>query len=104
MDGILLKALSWDHLGSQILFSLKGSTFGMAELSLMHPFIFRMNSSGSKALHRILFEEAVTLPRKEMDDLKERLGAYVHGKKAEFVPLDVLLGNAQGDTAQKSHR
>jgi len=58
----------------------------------------------SKALHLILFEEAVTLPRKEMDELKERLSAYVHGKKTEFVPLDVLLGNAQGNTAQKGRK
>jgi len=58
----------------------------------------------SKALHLILFEEAVTLPSKEMDELKERLSAYVHRKKTEFVRLDVLLGNAQGNTAQKSRK
>ncbi len=38
----------------------------------------------SKALHLILFEEAMALPRKEMDGLKERLSAYVHGKRTEF--------------------
>ena len=58
----------------------------------------------SKALHLILFEEAVTVPRKENDELKERLSDYVNGKKAEFVPLDVLLGNAQGNTAQESRK
>jgi hypothetical protein len=35
----------------------------------------------SKALHLILFEEAVTLSRKERDGLKERLSDYVRGKK-----------------------
>jgi hypothetical protein len=34
-----------------------------------------------KALHLILFEEAVTLSRKERDGLKERLSDYVRGKK-----------------------
>jgi len=46
----------------------------------------------SRALYLILFGEAETLPKKEIDELKERLNAYLHGKKEEFASLNKLLG------------
>jgi hypothetical protein len=45
----------------------------------------------SKALYLILFEEAEAVPKKEVEELKERLNAYVQGKRNEFVPLDEML-------------
>jgi len=45
----------------------------------------------SKALYLMLFEESEVLPRKEVEELKERLNAYVQGKRDEFVPLDEML-------------
>lgn len=45
----------------------------------------------SKALHLILFEEAEAISKKEVEELKERLNAYVQGKRDEFVSLDEML-------------
>ena len=45
----------------------------------------------SKALYLILFEEAEAISKKEVEELKERLNAYVQGKKDEFVSLDEML-------------
>lgn len=45
----------------------------------------------SKALYLILFEKAEAISKKEVEELKERLNAYVQGKKDEFVSLDEML-------------
>ena len=46
----------------------------------------------SKALYLVLFEDAEALPKKEVEELKELLSAYVQGKRDDFVPLNELLG------------
>lgn len=45
----------------------------------------------SKALYLVLFGEAEAVSKKEVAELKERLNAYVQGKKDDFVPLDEML-------------
>jgi len=55
----------------------------------------------SKALNLILFEEGQALPKEEIDELKARLNEYLK-KRGEFISLDELLGNVQGNTAQES--
>ena len=57
----------------------------------------------SKALNLILFEEGETLPKEEVDELKARLNEYLE-KRSEFVPLDELLKDVQGNTAQESQK
>jgi len=46
----------------------------------------------SKALYLVLFEDAEELPKREVEELKELLSAYVQGKRDDFVPLNELLG------------
>jgi len=46
----------------------------------------------SKALYLVLFEDAEALPKREVEELKELLSAYVQGKRDDFVPLNELLG------------
>jgi len=55
----------------------------------------------SRALHLILFEEVETLPEKEIDELKERLNAYLQGRREEFASLNELLKDVQGNNTQK---
>jgi len=46
----------------------------------------------SKALYLVLFEDAEALPKRELEELKDLLSAYVQGKRDDFVPLNELLG------------
>jgi len=46
----------------------------------------------SKALYLVVYEDAEALPKKEVEELKELLSAYVQGKRDDFVPLNELLG------------
>jgi len=45
----------------------------------------------SRALYLMLFEDAEALPKREVEELKKLLSAYVQGKRDDFVPLDELL-------------
>ncbi len=57
----------------------------------------------SKALDLLLFEERERISKREAREIKQRLAAYMKGKKNQFVNLEDVL-NAERKNKQKGSK
>lgn len=58
----------------------------------------------SKALHLLLFEKKEKISKKEVNEIKRRLSAYLRGKKNQFVNLEDVLNIGSKNTQKGSKR